>query len=245
MVSAMLFAGGSGSRMQSMDIPKQFLEVEGKSIIIRTIEHFEKHPDVDKIVIACKEDWIEELNRQIARYGIKKTVAVIKGGDTGYQSIHNGVLRVAEYSGPKDIILICDGVRPMLSEKLISDCISLTEQYQSAVPVTPSIDSLLYSEDGEECSKSYKRSSMFITQAPQGYTMERILWAHREAEKRNIRNPVSSSERVIELGESVHLYMGERNNIKVTTPEDLETLRAYFYYRHYKEFATEVMKYGI
>ena len=80
---------------------------------------------------------------------------------------------------------------------------------------------------------------MFITQAPQGYTMERILWAHREAEKRNIRNPVSSS------GESVHLYMGERNNIKVTTPEDLETLRAYFYYRHYKEFATEVMKYGI
>lgn len=245
MISAMLFAGGAGTRMQSQDIPKQFLEIEGKSIIIRTIEHFEHHPLVDKIVVACKDDWICELKKQICEWKISKVEAIIPGGNTGYESIHNGVMKVAEYSEPQDLILICDGVRPMLSEKLIDDCIKYTKKYQTAVPVTPSIDSLLYSEDGNACRKSYKRSCMYITQAPQGYTMERILWAHKEAELRGIENPVSSSELFIELGEEVHLYLGERNNIKVTTPEDLETLRAYFYYQHYKTFAKEFMKYGI
>ena len=245
MVSAMLFAGGSGTRMQSQDIPKQFLEIEGKSIIIRTMEHFENHPLVDKIVVVCKEDWIIELKIQIKHFKLTKVEAVIPGGESGYESIHNGVLKVAEYSKPEDLILICDGVRPMLSEELIDNCIKYTKKYKTAVPVTPSIDSLLFSEDGETCGKSYKRSSMYITQAPQGYTMERILWAHDQVEKRGIVNPVSSSELFIELGEEVHLYLGERNNIKVTTPEDLETLRAYFYYQHYKTFATEVMKYGI
>ena len=244
MVSAMLFAGGSGTRMKSQDIPKQFLEVEGKSIIIRTTEHFEKHPEVDKIVIVCKADWIDELNRQLEQYKMQKVVAVIAGGNTGYESIHNGVMEVSKFSKPEDLILICDGVRPMLSHELISNCINLTKEYGTAVPVTPSIDSLLFSENGKTCGKSYQRSSMFITQAPQGYTMERILWAHQEAEKRGITNPVSSSELFIELGEEVRLFIGERNNIKVTTPEDLETLRAYFYYQHYKEFAKELEKYG-
>ncbi|MEE1306046.1 MAG: IspD/TarI family cytidylyltransferase [Agathobacter sp.] len=244
MISAMLFAGGSGTRMKSQDIPKQFLEVEGKSIIIRTTEHFEKHPEVDKIVIVCKEDWIPELNKQLEEYRMQKVVAVIPGGENGYQSIHNGVMEVNKYSKPEDLILICDGVRPMLSHELISNCIRLTREFGTAVPVTPSIDSLLYSENGETCCKSYQRSSMYITQAPQGYTMERILWAHSEAEKRGITNPVSSSELFIELGEAVHLFIGERNNIKVTTPEDMETLRAYFYYQHYKDFANEKMKYG-
>ncbi|MGM9972616.1 MAG: 2-C-methyl-D-erythritol 4-phosphate cytidylyltransferase [Clostridiaceae bacterium] len=245
MISAMLFAGGVGARMKSKDIPKQFLEVDGKAIIIRTIEHFEAHPEVDNIVVACKEDWIDYLEELIAKANIKKVVAVVPGGETGFDSIHNGVVKVAEFAkDPQDIILICDGVRPMLSEKLISNCIRITKEHGTAVPVTPSIDSLLYSEDGHNCNKSYKRSSMYITQAPQGYTMEKILWAHEEAYKRNILNPVSSSELFIELGENVQLFIGERNNIKVTTPEDLETLRAAYYYEHYKTFAKEALKYG-
>lgn len=240
MVTAMLFAGGVGSRMKSDDLPKQFLKVAGKPIIIRTIGHFEKHPEVDDIVIACKEDWIDYLNGLIDDYGIKKVRAVIPGGENGYQSIHNGVLETAKVAtNPDDIILICDGVRPMLSEELISNCIRITKECGTAVPVTPSIDSLLYSEDGETCGKSYKRSSMYVTQAPQGYTMEKILWAHNEAEKRGITNPVSSSELFIELGHDVRLFQGERTNIKVTTPEDMDTLRASFFYKHFKAFAEE------
>lgn len=240
MVTAMLFAGGVGRRMKSDDLPKQFLKVAGKPIIIRTIGHFEKHPEVDDIVIACKEEWIDYLNELIEKYEYKKVRAVIPGGETGYESIHNGVLETAKVaSKPDDIILICDGVRPMLSEELIANCIKITKENGTAVPVTPSIDSLLYSEDGEICGKSYKRSSMYITQAPQGYTMEKILWAHNEAEKRGITNPVSSSELFIELGHDVRLFQGERTNIKVTTPEDMDTLRASFFYKHFKEFAEE------
>ncbi len=242
----MLFAGGSGVRMESSDLPKQFLEVGGKPIIIHTMEHFSKHPMVDAIVVACKADWIDYLKELTAQFGVTKVRKIVPGGATGFDSIHNGVIATAEFSlDNEDIILICDGVRPMLSEKLITDCIEHTKKYKTAVPVTPSIDSLLYSTDGETCGKSYERNTMYITQAPQGYTMERILWAHEEAYKRGILNPVSSSELFIELGVKVHIFKGERFNIKVTTPEDLITLRSQFYYENYKRFAKEELKYGI
>ena len=219
MVTAMLFAGGIGARMKYSDMPKQFLEVGGKPIIIHTMEHFARHPKVDAIVVACKADWIGYLNELIEAFNVPKVKAVVSGGANGFDS--------------------------MLSEELITNCIKDTKKYKTAVPVTPSIDSLLYSEDGETCGKSYQRSTMYITQAPQGYTMERILWAHEEAYKRGITNPVSSSELFIELGEKVHLFLGERFNIKVTTPEDLTTLRSQFYYENYKQFAKEELKYGL
>ena len=242
----MLFAGGSGVRMESSDLPKQFLEVGGKPIIIHTMEHFARHPKVDAIVVACKENWIDYLKELIERFKVSKVRSIVPGGPNGFDSIHNGVIATAQFSlNGEDLILICDGVRPMLSEKLITDCIEHTIKYKTAVPVTPSIDSLLYSTDGETCGKSYDRNTMFITQAPQGYTMERILWAHEEAYKRGILNPVSSSELFIELGEKVHIFRGERFNIKVTTPEDLITLRSQFYYENYKRFAKEELKYGL
>lgn len=246
MITAMLFAGGIGSRMKQSDIPKQFLEVGGKPIIIHTMEHFAKHSMVDAIVVACKEDWIDYLKELIEKFNVAKVKSIVPGGPNGFDSIHNGVVATAEFSeNDDDIILICDGVRPMLSEELISNCIRDTQKYGTAVPVTPSIDSLLYSEDGENCCKSYNRNTMYITQAPQGYTMKNILWAHEEAYKRNILNPISSSELFIELGEKIHIFKGERFNIKVTTAEDLTTLRAQFYYNNYKNFAKEELKYGI
>ena len=232
MVTAMLFAGGVGRRMKSDDLPKQFIEIGGKPIIVRTMEHFEKHPEVDRIVVACKEDWIDHLEALIKDYKITKVHSVVPGGATGYASIHNGVMETAKFmTDPDDIILICDGVRPMLTERLISDSIRYARECGTSVPVTPSIDSLLFSEDGKFCEKSYERSSMYITQAPQGYTMERILWAHSEAERRGILNPVSSSELFIELGEKVRLFEGERINIKVTTQEDLEILNAWCHHQ--------------
>jgi len=246
MITAIIFAGGSGLRMKSTDLPKQFLEVGGKPIIVHVIEHFENHTMVDAIVIACKVDWIEYLKSLIKKHGFTKVAKVVPGGENGFRSIHNGIMAVADFSkSPDDIVLICDGVRPMLSQKLISNCIMYTKQYQTAVPVIPSIDSLLFSPDGQTCDKSYDRNTMYITQAPQGYTMQKILWAHEEAIKRGILNPVSSSELMIELGEKVHLFHGERFNIKVTTPEDLITLRAQFYYENYKTFAKEELKYGL
>ena len=244
MVSALIFAGGVGRRMNSDEIPKQFLEVDGKSIIIRTLEHFSAHRGVDAIVVVCLDTWIEELKKQIADNGVRKVVGIIPGGETGYQSIHKGLLRISEFAGEDDIVLICDGVRPMLTEQLITTCIHDAEKYESAVPVTPSIDSVLYSEDGVNCKKNYERSKMFITQAPQGYTMRRILSAHKEAEERGMES-TSSADLLVELGQSVHIFRGIRENIKVTTPEDLNQLRSIHYYGHFKTFAGEVMTYGL
>ena len=244
MVSALIFAGGIGQRMKSLDIPKQFLEIEGKPIIVRTMEHFSNHPMVDNIVVVCVENWLDVLNQDIEKFGIKKVIKTVPGGATGYHSIHNGLLEAAKVAGDDDIVLICDGVRPMLSEELITTCIEDARKYESAVPVTPSIDSVLYSEDGENCNKNYERRKMFITQAPQGYTMRKIMWAHEQAEEKHL-DPVSSGELLIELGENIHIFQGIRENIKVTTPEDLESLRAIQYYEHYKQFAKEVLKYGL
>lgn len=245
MVHAMIFAGGIGARMKSLDIPKQFIDVDGKPIIIRTLEHFSKHEEVDDIVISCIPDKIDYLWELIEIHHITKVVSIVGGGANGHQSIHNGLVEVEKRSNPEDVVLICDGVRPMLSKKLISDCISTAREFETAVPVTPSIDSVLESVDGETCCKSLPRKQMFITQAPQGYTMRKIMWAHDEAEKRGITNPISSSELLIELGETVHIFQGIRENIKVTTPEDLQTLRSYFYYESFKNFAKEELKYDL
>ena len=239
MVSAVVFAGGVGARMKSQDVPKQFLIVDGKPIIIRTLEVFSNHPEVDEIVVACLESWIPVLAEQIDRYHVQKVRAVVPGGANGHGSIHNGLMKAAESAKDDDIVLICDGVRPMITEQLVSNCIREAREHENAVPVTPSIDSVLESFDGSTCRKSYKRSNMFITQAPQGYTFRKILWAHKEAEKRGITNPTSSAELLLELGEDIHIFIGERQNIKVTTPEDLYTLRSGYYYNRYRAFASE------
>ncbi len=244
MVHAMLFAGGTGTRMRSANIPKQFIEVDGIPIIVRTLQNFATHPLVDDIVVACIATGIKHLEHLVEEYHIPKVKAIIPGGASGFDSIHNGVMEVAKDAKDTDIILICDGVRPIMSEQLISDCIELTEQYETAVPVVKSIDSVLISPDGQTCNQNMPREEIYITQAPQGYTMRKILWAHEEAARRGIINPTSSADLMITLGERIHIFLGERDNIKVTTPEDLYTLRSHFYYEHYKRFAREEFSYG-
>ncbi len=243
MVHAMLFAGGTGTRMKSENIPKQFIEVDGKPIIIRTLENFAFHPLVDDIVIACIASGIDHLKKLIEQYRIPKVINIVEGGSSGFESIHNGLVEVAKNADESDVVLICDGVRPVMSEQLISECIELAKEYETAVPVVRSIDSVLVSEDGKSCNVNMPRENMYITQAPQGYTLRKIMWAHDEAARRGLVNPTSSADLMIELGETVRIFIGERDNIKVTTPEDLFTLRSHYYYEHYKRFAKEEFRY--
>ena len=245
MIHALIFAGGSGTRMKSEDLPKQFIDIDGKPIIIRTLEHFSSHILVDEIVIVCLESWIGYLEQLLKDYSIGKVVSIVSGGRNGFESIHNGLMKLREFSSEDDIVLICDGVRPILSAQLIDDCIQNTQLYETAVPVTPSIDSVLLSEDGLQCSRNISRKFVYITQAPQGYRMAKVLWAHAEAERQGRTDTVSTADLMIELGENIHLFPGERNNIKVTTPEDLLSLRSNYYYEHYKRFAKEELKYGL
>lgn len=238
MANVLIFAGGVGTRMNSQDIPKQFLKVDGIPIIIRTIVHFEKHVQIDKIVVVCFEPWIGELQYELKEYGIKKVTEILPGGQTGFQSIHKGLEYLKGIISEEDIVLICDGVRPCLSPELITECIANAAIYGSAVPVTPSIDSVLYSDDGKMCEKNISRKNIFITQAPQGYLMKEILSAHAEAIQRGTES-LSSADLMIELGREIHLFPGIRENIKVTTMEDLNALRATQYYERFKDFARE------
>lgn len=238
MVNALIFAGGAGERMNSGDIPKQFLRVDGVPIIIRTISYFENHIQVDKIVVVCLESWIGELQQELKEYEIKKIAKILPGGQTGFQSIHIGLEYLSGIMSEEDIVLICDGVRPCLTEELITECIENATIYGSAVPVTPSIDSVLYSDDGQLCDKNISRKKIFITQAPQGYLMKEIMGAHAEAIQKGIES-ISSADLMIELGREVRLFQGIRENIKVTTIEDLNALRATQYYEHFKDFAKE------
>lgn len=240
MAVALIFAGGVGTRMNSKDVPKQFLKVDGVSIIIRTIKHFEKHEKVERIVVVCLSSWIDELKRELDEFQIKKVTDILPGGETGFQSIHIGLERVSEIAGKEDIVLICDGVRPSLSRDLISNCIEDAERYGTAVPVTPSIDSVLYSDDGASCGKNISRKKIYITQAPQGYRLSIIMDAHDEAIRKGIES-VSSADLMIELGHDVHIFKGIRENIKVTTVEDLNALRATQYYKHFRNFSMEEM----
>ncbi len=230
MVSVVIFAGGTGVRMKSADKPKQFLELDGKPIIIRTLEKFSNHPEVDQIVVACLESWIDELKKQIDIHHVEKVSAIVKGGNSGFESIHNGLIEASKNACEDDVVLISDGVRPILTNDLISTCIQTAKEFETAVPVVPSIDSVLQSDDGVHCSTALPRGKMFITQAPQGYTFRKILWAHKEAEKRGMGNPISSSELLIDLGEEIHLFKGDQDNIKVTTDYDLHVLRSRYEY---------------
>lgn len=243
MVHAMLFAGGTGTRMKSGNIPKQFIEVDGIPIIVRTLQKFATHPLVDDIVVSCIASGIDHLKDLIEQYRIPKVKSIVPGGASGFDSIHNGVVEVAKDAADTDIILVCDGVRPIISEQLISECIDLAMKYETAIPVVKSIDSVLISTDGHVSSQNMARENIYITQAPQGYTMRKILWAHEEAARRGIVNPTSSADLMITLGEEIHIFLGDRDNIKVTTPEDLYTLRSHYYYEHYKKFAREEFKY--
>lgn len=243
MVTALIFAGGTGTRMRNTDIPKQFLSVSGIPIIIRTLSFFSEHPMVDNIIIVCLSTWIEQLKIDLEKFNIKGVIGIIPGGSTGFESIRLGLDRAHEMSTDEDIILICDGVRPILSESLITTCIHDAKEFGTAVPVTRSIDSVLYSEDGINCSKNMKREKVFITQAPQGYKMKTIMDAHLKAEKRGIES-ISSADLILDLGGKIHLIKGIRENIKVTSRDDLNIIRATEYYEHFKIFSREELEYG-
>ena len=236
---ALIFAGGVGTRMELHDIPKQFLKVDKKPIIIRTLEHFEKHPSIEAIVVVCLESWIDELQKELKDFHITKVVQILPGGATGFQSIHNGLEYIKKNADGEDTVLICDGVRPVLSEELISTCIADTGKYGTAVPVVPSIDSVLYSEDGKTCSKNYDRKTIYITQAPQGFKVKTICSAHDLAVEKGME-AISSADLMIDLGFEVHIFKGIRNNIKITTEEDLHSLRATHYYEQLLDFSTEI-----
>ena len=225
---AVIFAGGVGSRMHSKERPKQFLEMYNKPIIIHTLEHFEKHPMIDGIVIACIADWIPYLQELLYKYRIEKVKRIVPGGETGQLSIYNGLAAAKEIAGDeKTVVLIHDGVRPLITEKLITDNITSVVNYGSAITTAKVTETILV-VDEKDASIDYvpSRSHSRVAKAPQSFWLDDILSVHQKALSRNETNWIDSCTMMQESGFKLHLIDGPIQNIKITTPEDFYTMRA-------------------
>ncbi len=228
---ALIFAGGSGKRMgsSSKGVPKQFLEINRVPIIIRTLEHFEHHPDIDAICVVCIETWIGRLKKYMEHYKIKKAFCIVPGGKDGQESIRNGLNAIKEeYAQEDTIVLIHDGVRPLINEQVISDNIATVKECGNAVTVAPAIETIAFSEDGKTFSTTLNRSKCFIARAPQSFYLKDILHAHKKALDEGIASEmVDSASLMMHYGHTLNMVEGPAENIKVTTPTDFYTCRAY------------------
>ena len=224
-VIALLIAGGSGNRMHQ-NIPKQFLTVNEKPVIIYTLEAFQNHPEIDIIGVVCLAGWETVLSAYAEQFNITKLKYVIPGGKNGQDSIRNGVFELEKYYTQNDIVLIHDAIRPMVSAEIISDCIVTTKKYGNAITAIPCAEAMLLTEDGTESDESYPRDRLKRTQTPQGFHLGEICSLHREALERGITNSIASCTLMIELGRKVYFSSGSEKNIKLTTVEDLDIFRA-------------------
>ena len=173
---ALIFAGGCGRRMNSKSRPKQFLELHGKEIIIYTIEHFEKHPDIEGIMVVCIKEWIDYLKRILDKNGIKKVKWIVPGGETGQDSIYNGLKVLHDNCKNEDIVLIHDGVRPLIDEQLITENIESVKNHGSAITVAPVIETVMLADD-DKVYKSVERSKCNMAKAPQSFFLKDIYAA--------------------------------------------------------------------
>ncbi len=221
----LLIAGGTGNRMHQ-DIPKQFLTVYERPVIVYTLEAFQNHPEIDAIGVVCIEGWEQVLWAYAKQFNITKLKYVMPGGKNGQDSIRNGVYELEKYYGPEDIVLIHDAIRPMVSAEIISDCISKTKKYGNAITVIPCAEAMLQTEDGTVSKGSYPRDRLKRTQTPQGFALGKICDLHRRALEAGITNSVASCTLMIEMGEQVHFSSGSEKNIKLTTIEDIDIFKA-------------------
>lgn len=229
---AIIFAGGSGARMGS-GIPKQFIEVNGKPIIIYTLDIFEEHPEIDSIYVACKEDCIQKLEKYARRFDISKLRKIVPGGATGQDSIYNALKAASEENDGDSIVLIHDGVRPFVTQKLISDDLQCVKEHGNAITCTKIFETPVVSKDSAHIEATPDRKDFFTAQAPQCFYLKDIMEAHKTVRQKNpgYEGIVDSCTLMRSLGEEVSMVEGNRGNIKVTTPEDLYTFRAMIEYK--------------
>ncbi|MEO2602186.1 IspD/TarI family cytidylyltransferase, partial [Clostridium butyricum] len=205
----LIIAGGTGQRM-GKQIPKQFLNVNDKPIIIYTLEAFQKHPNIDEIGVVCIDGWHDILKAYARQYNITKLKWVISGGNNGQDSIRNGVDEASNRYKETDLLLIHDAIRPLVTEEIISDCIVQCENYGSAIVTIPCTTAVLRinADEDNKSNEVVPRNELAMTQTPQAFPIGRLKWAHEEALRRGITNSVASCTMMIELGEEVHFSQG-------------------------------------
>jgi len=224
---AVIFAGGSGARMNTKSRPKQFLEYNGKPIIIYTLELFDNHPLIDGIVVVCLESWIPFLEKMLKKFEIDKVIKIVKGGDTGQESIFNGLVAAEEYADKEDetIVLIHDGVRPLIKEDTITDNIEKVKVSGSCITCIPATESFVVRQpDGS--LKIPSRPNSLIARAPQSFYLKDIIGMHRKARSEGKYDFIDSCTMMNYYGFELATLIGPMENIKITTPTDYFVFKA-------------------
>ena len=223
---ALILAGGVGARMHQ-DIPKQFINVYDRPVIVYTMEAFQSHPNIDAIEIVCLDGWHDILKAYAKQFNITKLENIVSGGECGEASIRSGLMDIAQrHTDPDDIVLIHDSIRPMVNADIISDNIRVCREYGNAVTVVPCTAAMLKTQDSFSSSGQIPRDNLKITQTPQTFFLKDILNTHKEALEKGITNSVASCTLYIELGKSLYLAKGSEKNLKLTTAEDIEIFKA-------------------
>lgn len=223
---ALIFAGGSGKRMNTVSRPKQFLELNGKPVIIYTLELFDNHPEIDGIVVVCLQSWIPFLEKQLKKFEISKVVKIVAGGNSGQESIYNGLVAAEERFLNSDVnVLIHDGVRPLITEQTISDCIKTCSEKGNCITCVPATETFVVKQSDGSLEIPTRANSL-IARAPQCFKLCDILAAHKRALQEGHSDFIDSCTLMSHYGHRMNTIIGPMENIKITTPTDFFIFRA-------------------
>ena len=222
---ALITAAGIGSRV-GQDIPKQFLNVYDKPIIMYTLECFQKHPEIDAIVVVCLKGWENVLEAYIKQFNIDKVVAIVPGGSTGFESIINGTQAIRKMFDDDDIVVVHDGTRASLSADIISNNLAICIEKGNAITAIPCVEALAYSEEGNESTKEISRDFVYRTQTPHSFRLKELCEMHKEAKKQGITNVVAMCSLKMRLGGKIYFSPGSEKNFKITTVDDIEMFKS-------------------
>lgn len=225
MTVALLIAAGVGRRM-GQDVPKQFLNVNDKPVIVYTMERFQKNPLVDRIFVVTLPNWIAFVEAYAHQFGITKLGTVVAGGATGHDSIHNGVVAIAKECPHDTAVMVHDGNRPMVDDDVLNDNLSVYREKGSAVSAIPCMEVIFKTDTATSASDVLDRSRVWRTQTPHTYRLDKLLWAHEEAVRRNLPDPIATCHLFAMLGQTVYFSKGSEKNLKLTTMDDVYIFKA-------------------
>lgn len=225
---ALIIAGGSGQRM-NQEIPKQFLNVFDKPVIVYTLEGFQRHPKIDAIEVVCLAGWGEVLRAYARQFGIDKLRWVTSGGETAQESIRNGVFALREACAADDIVVIHDGIRPMVEDFVLSDVLIKCQRYGNAVTSLPYNEQIFVAGDDDSTTVYIPRDTLRRVSTPQAYRYKKLLWAYEKAfsEGIGIQASTYTNTLMVDLGERLYFAAGSEKNIKLTTKDDFELFKCY------------------
>lgn len=225
---ALIIAGGLGNRTEQ-DIPKQFINVYDKPVLIYTLEGFQKHPQIDAIELVCIDGWHDVARAYAKQFNMDKLKWIVSGGNTAQESIRNGVFDLEGKCAENDIVVIHDGIRPLVDDSVLSDVIIKCEQYGNAVTALPYNEQIFVADDEYSTTKYIPREALRRVATPQAYRFGMLDKAYHEAyeKKIGIYGSAYTNTMMVELGERLYFAAGSDKNIKITTKDDLELFKAY------------------